>query len=114
MTRDEYRKAFHLPDDYVLSDLPYTEMGDLRNMVLLRHPKWDARFCGINGGLQIIFFKRGRRVCDVVLHEWSYGGEDGLLEFYAGDDVTGYLNAEEAYAEVVKALRDTKNILEGT
>lgn len=41
-------------------------------------------------------------VCDVVCHKFSFGGKDGLLEIMGlvdeeevGDDVEGYLTAEE-------------------
>lgn len=45
----------------------------------------------------IVYDDNGRRSWDVVCHDWSYGGKDGLLELY-GDlctDVIGCLTAND-------------------
>ena len=43
---------------------------------------------------------------DVVCHEYSYGGKDGLLEMWdrngEDDDVVGYLTAKDVIAYILK------------
>ena len=55
---------------------------------------WDAP--------QVWYPNRKHAVCDAVCNKFSYGGKDGLLEIMGlvdeeegGDDVEGYLTAEE-------------------
>lgn len=45
-------------------------------------------------------------ICDVICHNWSYGGYEGLLEIMGlvpedcGDDVEGYLTAEAVFSRI--------------
>ena len=55
------------------------------------------------------------RVIDAVCHEYSYGGNKGLLEVMADsiveyDDVLGYLTAEEAFEHFVRYMKKVKKI----
>lgn len=54
------------------------------------------------GASQLWYPNSKHAVCDVVCHKFSFGGKDGLLEIMGlvdeeevGDDVEGYLTAEE-------------------
>lgn len=58
---------------------------------------------------QLIVFKNGKRIFDVVCHLWSYGGEKGLLETMGvitpkGEDAEGSLTAED----VIKRMKENK------
>lgn len=69
-------------------------------------------------GFQICYPEDGEnRVCSIILHSGSYGREQGLLEIMGllkpdeetcdGDDVAGYLTAEDVF-ERIKAHHDGK------
>lgn len=68
--------------------------------VFKRHP-------GMNG-FQICYPTYGReRICSVILHNGSYGREQGLLEIMGllmpwedGDDVLGYLTADDVFERI--------------
>ena len=54
------------------------------------------------GAPQVWYPNRKHVVCDAICHKYSFGGKDGLLEIMglvdeeeAGDEVEGYLTAEE-------------------
>lgn len=52
-------------------------------------------------------------ICDVICHGYSYGGREGLLEIMGlvdpeiGDDVEGYLKAEEVFNRIRNHYRRT-------
>ena len=55
------------------------------------------------------------RVCDVILHIGSYGREQGLLEIMGlvdeekvGDEVEGYLTADECFNRIKKHFKENK------
>lgn len=56
---------------------------------------------------QIIYPSKENRVCDAICHRGSYGYEDGLLEIMglvdeeAGDEVEGYLTADDVFRRIV-------------
>lgn len=65
------------------------------------------------GGTQVILFdSRRKRVADAVCHSFSYGHEEGLLEIMGlgverevvGDDVEGWLTAEEVFKRWCDAI----------
>lgn len=68
------------------------------------------------GGYQILYPEIGENnICDVVLHECSYGREQGLLEIMGlvdeekiGDDVEGYLTAEECFGRIKKNYEENR------
>ena len=49
---------------------------------------------------------------DIISHPYSYGGTMGLLEImgFGGHDVTGYLDAEEAFVIIKKWWGDGSNV----
>ena len=57
---------------------------------------------------QVWYPSRDNTVCDVICHEYSYGGKDGLLEMMGlltdeeaeGDSVLGWLTADEVYRRI--------------
>ena len=61
--------------------------------------------CG-NKNNQIWYPSYENNVCDVICHEYSYGGSEGLLEIMGlvdddcGDDVEGWLTAENVFARI--------------
>ena len=63
---------------------------------LAHQPMWDAP--------QIIIYRKGERISDVISHWGSYGGQEGLLEVYLEsiDDVYGYLSAKEAFSIIME------------
>lgn len=77
----------------------FTEMDKLEKY--LKDNGYNYGRCPLFEGQQIVVFDRiGNRMWDVVLHEYSYGMEDNLLEamgeaLLGHDDVEGYLTAED-------------------
>ena len=60
--------------------------------------------CGNKNG-QLWYPSCENNVCDVICHEYSYGGKEGLLEIMGlsddeEDDVTGWLTAENVFARI--------------
>lgn len=63
--------------------------------------------CG-NKNNQIFYPSYKDRICDIICHEFSYGGRDGLLEIMGlldeeeqeYDDVVGWLTAENVFARI--------------
>lgn len=57
-----------------------------------------------NSNNQIWYPNRDEKICDVICHKYSYGGEDGYLEIMGltqnEDDVEGWLTAEEVFARI--------------
>lgn len=54
-------------------------------------------------------------ICDVICHKYSYGGPEGLLEIMGlvdedevGDEVEGYLTAEEVFSRIQKDYHSRK------
>lgn len=87
--------------------LDTTEIDRLEALIKERHPNWDYIRRPLNGGHQICFLtRRGDIKASTVIHDFSYGREDGLLEFWAGrgTDAKGWLTAEEALKEFEKVL----------
>lgn len=64
------------------------------------------------GRPQIIYPSLENHVCDAVLHWGSYGHEQGLLEIMglvdedAGDDVEGWLTAEQVFDRILDHYLD--------
>lgn len=57
---------------------------------------------------QVWYPSKEKSICDVICHEYSYGGEIGLLEIMGlltskekeKDDVVGYLTAEDVFDRI--------------
>ena len=83
----------------------FEEMDKLE--AYLGEKKIDHARSSIHDGQQIIVFNDGGRVWDVVLHSYSYGCEENLLEamgeaLLGHDDVEGYLTAEDVISYIEK------------
>lgn len=69
------------------------------------------------GTTQIIYPNDKHRICDAVCHPYSYGGDRGLLEIMGlvgdevGDDVEGYLTAEEVANRIIKHFNENKSVI---
>lgn len=77
----------------------FTEFNKLVNMCA--DVNWDIRVGNIWEGQQVVLYKNGKRINDAVIHNFSYGHSNGLLETwenYHQEDVVGCLNAEEVFA----------------
>ena len=48
-------------------------------------------------GLQTIIYKDGEKVDDAVLHGFSHGHEEGLLETFCLGECEGYETAEQVF-----------------
>lgn len=58
-----------------------------------------------NSNNQIWYPNHDTKICDVICHEYSYGGKDGYLEIMGlseneYDDVEGWLTAEEVFYRI--------------
>jgi len=77
----------------------FTEMDKLEKYLKDNGYKYD-RHEMFEGRQIAVFDKNGNRMWDAVLHEYSYGMEDNLLEvmgeaLLGHDDVEGYLTADD-------------------
>lgn len=85
------------------------EMVTLIDMLASANIPFELRTdaCG-NKNNQIFYPSYKDYVCDVICHEFSYGGRDGLLEIMGlldeeeqeCDDVVGWLTAENVFARI--------------
>lgn len=60
-----------------------------------------------NSNNQVWYPNSKETVCDVICHEYSYGGVDGYLEMMGlsendYDDVEGWLTAEEVFHKIYR------------
>ena len=76
------------------------EMAKLIKILKKNNIPFEVTSCG--GAPQVWYPNRKHVVCDAVCHKFSFGGKDGLLEIMGlvdeeevGDEVEGYLTAEE-------------------
>lgn len=76
------------------------EMTKLIEILTKNNIPFEVTSCW--GASQLWYPNSKHAVCDVVCHKFSFGGKDGLLEIMGlvdegevGDDVEGYLTAEE-------------------
>jgi len=58
-----------------------------------------------NSNNQIWYPNYEKNICDVICHEYSYGGKDGYLEIMGlsdnvYDDVEGWLTAEQVFEKI--------------
>jgi hypothetical protein len=85
-----------------------TEMDKL--IIMLNEAKipYDIRTQTLTLTPQIIYPSLEIWTCDVICHEWSYGGKVGLLEMMGlipdevDDEVEGYLTADVVFRRILK------------
>ena len=90
--------------------LNFTEIFKLKEMLEKAKIPFVFRELKDFGGYQILYPEIGENnICDVILYEGSYGGEQGLLEIMGlvdeeiiGDAVEGHLTAEECFGRIKK------------
>ena len=78
---------------------PKTEIEKLEDLIRERHPEWNITVEPCYEGQKLMLVLHDKCVCDVVCHYYSYGGKEGLLEWWdlkKGTDPVGWLSAEEA------------------
>lgn len=65
-----------------------------------------------NSNNQVWYPNYSKNICDVICHEYSYGGRDGYLEIMGltqnEDDVEGWLTAEEVFNRIYKDYFDVE------
>lgn len=90
--------------------LDFTEIFKLKTKLENANIPFVFRELKDFGGYQILYPDIGENnVCDVILHEGSYGREQGLLEIMGlvdeekvDDEVEGYLTTEECFNRIKK------------
>lgn len=82
-----------------------SEMEKLINMLTKARVPYEIN--GIFGTPQVCYPNQENCICDAICHKYSYGFELGLLEIMGlvdeekvGDDVEGYLKAEEVFNRI--------------
>ena len=66
------------------------KLADLCNTAGIKH-----RIQPLYDGLQLIAYYGNKQIDDVVIHGFSHGAEEGLLESYYINDCAGYRTAME-------------------
>lgn len=86
------------------------EMTKLIEILKKNNIPFEVTSCG--GAPQVWYPNRKHVVCDAVCHKFSFGGKDGLLEIMGlvdeeevGDEVEGYLTAEEVANRIFEHRR---------
>ena len=77
--------------------------NEMTNLIeILKKSNIPFQVTSCEGAPQVWYPNRKHVVCDAICHKYSFGGKDGLLEIMglvdeeeAGDEVEGYLTAEE-------------------
>ena len=83
-----------------------SEMEKLMSALTTYNIPYETSIDCTGKGLQVWYPSRDNSICDVICHEWSYGGSEGLLEMMGlvpddwGDSVQGYLTAEEVFGRI--------------
>lgn len=91
-----------------------TEISKLYLMLCEADIPCDVRL--LYDGWQLLYPSLTHPVCDVIFHSGSYGYDDGLLEIMGlvdiekvGDEVEGYLDAEEIFKRIEKYHKSIPN-----
>ena len=95
----EMLDKFNIPYTFTDDKNNYKEIEATNNLALIKAFEDFKKF------YQIIIYKNGKRLCDVIYGYGTYGYEDGLLEIMGGlteeekehDEVLGCLTADEVF-----------------
>jgi hypothetical protein len=94
-----------------------TEIEKLESLIREKHPNWNIEVSDLCDGRKIALLDgKGSYVCDVVCHSYSYGGKEGLLEWWnckKKTDPIGWLTAERALVVFEESLKADGEPLEG-
>ena len=93
-----------------------TEMQKLINMLAKADIPYELTVQPFTNTIQVWYPTQANPVTDVICHEYSYGGKEGLLEIMGlvnekntgGDSVEGYLTADEVFERIAKHYRTHK------
>ena len=89
-----------------------TEMEKLINKLAKADIPYELAVHPFTNTPQVWYPTRENPVCDAICHEFSYGGQDGLLEIMglanSPDSVEGYLTADEVFDRIAKHYRTHK------
>ena len=92
-----------------------TEMEKLINKLAKADIPYELTVQPVTNSIQVWYPTQENPVCDVICHEYSYGGKDGLLEIMGlvdetktEDSVEGYLTADEIFERIAKHHRTHK------
>ena len=92
-----------------------TEMEKLEALIKERHPDWHIEVEPCFEGQKLTLVLHDKFICDVVCHYYSYGGKEGLLEWWnqkKKTDPVGWLSAEEALVLFEEELKEVRESLE--
>ena len=93
-----------------------TEMQKLINMLAKADIPYELTVQPFTNTIQVWYPTQANPVTDVICHEYSYGGKEGLLEIMGlvnekntgGDSVEGHLTADEVFERIAKYHRTHK------
>ena len=93
----------------VLSYIPKSQIETLADLIKEKHPSWHIEVEPLHGGQKLTLLQHGEYVCDAISHYYSYGGKEGLIEWWnqkKGVEPKGWLTAEEALKLFEKTQKD--------
>ena len=93
-----------------------TEMQKLINKLAKADIPYELTVQPFTNTIQVWYPTQANPVTDIICHEYSYGGKEGLLEIMGlvnekntgGDSVEGHLTADEVFDRIAKHYRTHK------
>lgn len=70
---------------------------------------WDGRQIILYSKTSNMYEKNRRVLNDVIIHNSSYGHEEGLLETWGKDDVEGYMTAKQVFSIWEENMAENKS-----
>ena len=83
----------------VLVPVRKSRIETLADLIREKHPDWHIEVEPLHGGQKLTLFQHGEYVCDAVSHYYSYGGKEGLIEWWNQKkriEPQGWLTEEDA------------------
>ena len=89
-----------------MTNIYWTEMKKLHNM-LEEEGIPHKIIKDVFDGYQLVYPDEKNPVCDVICHEYSYGGKKGLLEMSGlcpedEEGIIGFMTAKQCYRKIYK------------
>ena len=113
---DNYMRMVDLTTDADTKTVTHTpsetEIEKLEALIKEKHPDWHIEVEPCFEGQKLTLVLHDRYVCDAVWYYYSYGGKEGLLEWWnqkKKTDPVGWLSAEEAlvlFEEELKGMEE--------
>lgn len=95
--------------------IDFQQIFKLKEMLRSEDIPFEFKEIKVFAGYQLFYPNKENKVCDVILHNGSYGHEQGLLEIMGlvdeekvGDEVEGYLTAGECFNRIKKHYEKSK------